>query len=80
MKRYIKSAWSGVFQPRAIIKEFEVSKDDAKLLSDYWWQTNADSGFKTQTEALKWLSGYVDIQDQISKAEAYFEKHPEERS
>ena len=79
MKRYIRASWSGTFQPRAIMKEFDINQEDAKLISDYWYAMNKDSGFRTQREALEFLSRYTDIDDEIEYAKEYFKKHPDER-
>lgn len=59
MKKYINAAWNGIFSPTFIMRNSNISdKAEASKLSDYLWQNEYDSGFKTKEEALEFIEKY----------------------
>ena len=67
MKRYIKASGNGVFTPSFILKNSSIdSKEEAQKLSDYIWNNELDSGFRTKEDFLD-VYDFDDLYNEMQK-------------
>lgn len=57
--RSIQASWSGVFSPKYIMDNSEISdRSEAKKLSDYLYEEGVDSGWDNRYDCLQFLEKY----------------------